>query len=617
MMEVKPNYCAMDTVFGESTVFKVPKYQRAYSWQVNNVKQFCDDLFDLYTQKKTEGHVGQHFLGGIVCVRQGNEDELDEKVIYQLVDGQQRLSTTVLMVSRIINYLQEVKLTGEQSETRDKRVKKYKSKFVTLITEENGKDTEFDRITLSKRDDAYYKEVLQNRFGDSKIKSHILIKNASNEIDRWLKKFNDPVGATVIENVDLMYKVLCKSCRILLLKMTNVSDAYKLFQVINDRGRSLTAGDLLRASSLGTVDRANEHKDDENKIEIDDLEKQWDLITAEGSLSTDKKLITYYTAKKAKSINKTSLFGDFNSNFFSDEEEIPNRIDDIQKQLTKLKNLSEGIWPYADSNLSEYQRAKLHNLVVQFKHTHCLPLLISATELTEKKFYQLVFFLEKFFFMFRVCLNKTMTPVTKAYYRAIKKINECPIKYQVKWFCDDLKVIIEKINLTEFSEKLKSFNYLDDGDNKNLKYLLITLEESSKWVSNGHKGNYLNIYKNHSKTLAQPKSFSIEHVYPANAEPKNKLPEMEALKNELGNLALLYQQENEECGNKLIIDKAAVYDRCRINITKSLSYHEHFTQENKVEREKLLLIDLMIIFSLGYRSVKEISDIFISEEKTE
>ena len=125
-MEVKPNYCSMDTVFGESTIFLVPKYQRAYSWEKNNVTQFCEDLYDLYDKKKENDLVGQHFLGGIVCVRQGNEDELDEKVIYQLVDGQQRLSTTVLLVSRMIHFLQELKLTGSESETRDKRVIKYK-----------------------------------------------------------------------------------------------------------------------------------------------------------------------------------------------------------------------------------------------------------------------------------------------------------------------------------------------------------------------------------------------------------------------------------------------------------------------------------------------------------
>ena len=100
-MDVKPNYCKLSSAFSDGTIFRVPKYQRAYSWKKDNVTQFCEDMNELY-QSHINDEPTEHFLGGIVCVKVEADNGLDERNIYQLVDGQQRLSTTILYFSRLI-----------------------------------------------------------------------------------------------------------------------------------------------------------------------------------------------------------------------------------------------------------------------------------------------------------------------------------------------------------------------------------------------------------------------------------------------------------------------------------------------------------------------------------
>ncbi|ELB2876074.1 DUF262 domain-containing protein, partial [Vibrio alginolyticus] len=119
-MDVKPNYCSLEQVFSENTLLKVPKYQRAYSWQKDNIDQFTSDIEVLFKSFQSGATDENHFLGGVVCVRIPNKDVLDDKVVYQLVDGQQRLSTTVLLISRLIHFLKGMKLNEESSGIRER-----------------------------------------------------------------------------------------------------------------------------------------------------------------------------------------------------------------------------------------------------------------------------------------------------------------------------------------------------------------------------------------------------------------------------------------------------------------------------------------------------------------
>lgn len=596
-MDVKPNYCSLEQIFSENTLLMVPKYQRAYSWEKDNVEQFTSDI-ELLFNNFQNGRVDEnHFLGGLVCVRVPNDDVLDDKIVYQLVDGQQRLSTTVLLISRLIHFLKAMKLDDQNSGIRERRVIKYRSKFIEFTAEENGKDVNFPRITLSRRDlDYFHAVVLHGVVGESDLASHKLIKGAISKIDVWLKSlFKDQSEDDVLRNSDMLFRVISSALKILMIKMSDVNDAYRLFQVINDRGRSLTAGDLLRASSLGMYDTGNIPDS-----EIEALENVWDAITVDGATSTDNKLIAYYNSNVGRMVRKSALFEDFNKEFFRDSADIKHEITKLSDGVNLYSLLSRGAWPYKASNLTGYQRKKLYNLVVIFKHSHCLPLLMSATKLSEKKFYQLTFFLEKFFFVFKVALDKRMGPVTKLYNSTIEKINENPSHYQVKWFLDGLREIIaSKIRYSEIVSYIDGLFYVSDGDNRHIKYILSTFEENHRWLKNGNFHPVL-MYKNAFKGLVDDSFiYTIEHLYPANAPEGDKNFEMEELKNKLPNLTLLYEQDNSRFRNFPFIIKKGEYLHARLNTTIELSNLDGFEKNQFLDRRELLITQFGKIFSFG------------------
>ena len=74
--------------------FVVPSHQRDYAWSDDDVKQLFDDVIDAI-KKKSESY----FLGLLVFLYSGDS--------YTILDGQQRLATTVIVFAAIRDWLRQ------------------------------------------------------------------------------------------------------------------------------------------------------------------------------------------------------------------------------------------------------------------------------------------------------------------------------------------------------------------------------------------------------------------------------------------------------------------------------------------------------------------------------
>lgn len=101
---IEPKYHTLNTLFAER-VFRIPKYQRFYSWEK---KQRADLFSDLRTLAK-KGEDRHHFMATVVCLRTNEVKPIDsvEYRIYDIVDGQQRLTTLILLLKAIQKSLVE------------------------------------------------------------------------------------------------------------------------------------------------------------------------------------------------------------------------------------------------------------------------------------------------------------------------------------------------------------------------------------------------------------------------------------------------------------------------------------------------------------------------------
>jgi hypothetical protein len=222
--------------FGLASILKqnqlvVPPNQREYSWTVKEVRT----LFQDFAKAISEGD-GSYFLGTIVTIpRTGGALEV--------VDGQQRLATTAIMLSAIRDYLQ----------SRDAMIaESIDSEFLTVI--DRVSRARIPRLRLNLDDNDYFRARLT---GTQSVPaatkpSHVLLDaaftEAQEQVIRIVAGFDErDHGDTLNRWINFMEA----RALAVLLRVPNDADAYRMFETLNDRGLRTSQSDLVKNYLFG------------------------------------------------------------------------------------------------------------------------------------------------------------------------------------------------------------------------------------------------------------------------------------------------------------------------------------------------------------------------------
>ena len=108
---VQPKEFNIENIF-EGNKYVIPLYQRNYAWGIDEIEQLLDDIYDAPVDR-------DYFLGSLIV------NYYTEKDIFEVIDGQQRLTTLYLLLSYLDkNYLNEDSLQFEAREKSNKTLKK-------------------------------------------------------------------------------------------------------------------------------------------------------------------------------------------------------------------------------------------------------------------------------------------------------------------------------------------------------------------------------------------------------------------------------------------------------------------------------------------------------------
>jgi len=224
--------------------YKIPPYQREYSWQKENWEKLFDDILE---------NDSGYFLGSIISI--------DEGRYANLIDGQQRLSTISLLLNALYavittyneTYSEEKILDYVENENKVLSYGKMKKllfdddiKLILSIQNQNQNDYEYllfanrvDKNILAKEKPPY--------FGKRKVsRAFEYFKNRLLEVDSDGVKLFD---------IDDIFEYLTKVVSALMVKIEvdDISSAFTLFESINNRGIPLTPIDLIKNSIIGKI----------------------------------------------------------------------------------------------------------------------------------------------------------------------------------------------------------------------------------------------------------------------------------------------------------------------------------------------------------------------------
>ena len=243
------NIVSLDELF-HKRLFRVPDYQRGYSWENQQVREFLEDL-----ELLPEGRY--HYTGTIVLheVDSDNERMDTDGNAYtpvDVVDGQQRLTTIVLLLDAIRRTLSDL------SDTAKGLSQGIKKNFVSA-QEING--LPLFKLTLNSDTDHFFKDsILAEQPGveGPQITSERRLVNAKQQIARYLVDRVDNQNDTKEEWLRTLYRKLATQLRFTLYGVEDDAEVGIIFEVMNDRGKPLTDLEkvknyLLYASTSLTV----------------------------------------------------------------------------------------------------------------------------------------------------------------------------------------------------------------------------------------------------------------------------------------------------------------------------------------------------------------------------
>ncbi len=269
--------------------YRVPPYQREYSWQVPQWEELFDDLIEAE---------GAHFLGTIITLNQ-TADAIDASVL-ELVDGQQRMTTITLLMAAVYRTLQDN--IDELSEDDKFEMQNLRRQ---IVRSPDGRSRVIPQIQGHNQDD--YKTVLaeaglnveadKQRFV-TRRRIHRCYKHFQQEIGELAERDDASVVATALRVLSAVNEAI-----IVKIEVESHADAFVLFESLNNRGMPLTPVDLIKNHLLAEAER-------QDQAEVSVTFKRWNsmLINLGDNYATQERFLRqYYNAFKTDLPTVTSV----------------------------------------------------------------------------------------------------------------------------------------------------------------------------------------------------------------------------------------------------------------------------------------------------------------------
>lgn len=596
-MNIDPAYTSIGSLFAYKPMFFIPKYQRAYAWDTESVSDFTKDLKKCFEKRKSNSPVN-HFFGGILSVKHSVPGTVNQHK-YEIIDGQQRIATFTLLVSCLVKIYKELQaeantLGDAANEAIIKgRIEKLSERFIEFSQEVQRVVTPVEVLELSRADQSFYKELIRDIHPSPSRDSHNKILYAYNSLRSTIQSIiaSHTRIEDKIDDLEIVQNILDNDFTILHMVTGSREDAFRLFQVINDRGTNLTDGDLLRAKTLELLEGFNQQQDA--------VERMWDEILADPPTDTKNYLNWIYESYQGNRPQQNALFDMFLNKFFPQNQQISLTLHDAQQIYETVKNIHEDIlkcrkllkgqWLYPEQQpITGWDRTRLNILLVELGHDLSIPLFLAAAKLDHRLFSEIVQIVERTFFRYKIICNQHATPLKSIYYQESLAIRQNPNSYTISNLKTKLQNLISaKAIDSTFTNALNMLEYKESGGNKPLKYFLMTVEYYYQWYKNGATGTPVCVDKSRVYDFA---GTSIEHVYPRNADSSVLDSSLEPLKNTLGNLTIMDPAQNTLGRNDPFTIKAPLYKQSSVLLTQEIGAKTRWTQ-SEIENQKQLLID--------------------------
>lgn len=296
-MKFTPTSLTINQLFNSANEqYVIPTYQRRYSWTEKQIWDLIEDVGQIEPGD-------QHLLGMLVCLAGHHKAGLNQ---LEVVDGQQRLTTVVILLECIRQIFEKEGLTDAARDIS----------MLLLAVPPSGKAEQ--KVLLDSIDSEEFKDHVAQRVDRTYINQRLL------DAFRVVREdaIAEEIGKSNIKGIqDFVYK-LRNQAVVIRLDVSEARDAFKLFETINNRGLRLSPTDIVKNFLLGNAARFGD-------AALDRARKSWaELLHHLDGINSDAFFRYYLMSLLQVRVKKIEVVSRFKSLFMTQVAEaakLPDR----------------------------------------------------------------------------------------------------------------------------------------------------------------------------------------------------------------------------------------------------------------------------------------------------
>lgn len=526
-------------LMGNGLRYEVPKFQRDYTWEIEHWDDLWQDIKALMVNEDSE-----HYMGYLVLQTSNNKE-------FQIIDGQQRLTTMSLVVLATLKCLKALVEAGVDADNNLKRKDSLLNSYigyidpVTLISN--------NKLKLNRNSDDYYKQHLV-------LLKELPLRNTNTSekhmrecfnwyFDRISKEYKtgERLAAFIDNIVDKLFFTV--------IEVTDQLNAFKVFETLNARGVQLSSSDLLKNYLFSVVDETRPHIS-----EIEELENIWSKVVGKLGEQKFEDYLRYYWNSTNKSVGKKNLFKVIKGSIKSKEQvfELIRNLNDTADIYLAIQNPEDEFWKTQPEIRKSLKALKLF----QIRQTNSL-FLSALRNLDMVKFEKLARICTVISFRYNV-IGGLNPNIQEDVYNGVA----LKIAADKNFLASDFQGIYVSDSNFENDFSTKEFKNTS-RNHKIVKYILSKIEA----YQFNHDIDYDSDF------------YTVEHILPENADDTWNGFSFEEINRSIyriGNLTLLEKKLNREADQKPYTQKINYFLQSNSELTKSIPEHFDTWNEDKV-----------------------------------
>lgn len=527
----------------------IPRFQRPYSWQKEEVEELLNDIIE---------NEENYFIGSIVTYKSNGDFK-------GIVDGQQRLTTLILVLSAV-KYIATDLSNNDLAEG-------------TSIYLERKNDINKDTPTIN-TETSYptYQKIITGEYLNHELNPVLLeekqildifefIKCYINKyLDSFVSKMTNSERKNEVKNdklLELRNKIL--NLVVIYIELDDEDDAYTIFETLNTRGMDLSNADLIKNYVMQKLDTRSSA--------LDTPKDNWNnlaqyITNSKDSLSS---FLLYQWISHNGFCAQKDLFKNIRKKYnskLSVKKYIENlESDKIVFRYIRTQNSAKELGLNDQKIFCSLQALSMFKVK---QHTSAIMLAIREYKnhkISLKQLQQFISKIEKFHFKYNTITSSRTSATSSVYKNFIAKYNklvdDCNIKNQ---YIRDFKFPLELIPSKEdFIDNFKKIYFINDYTKykKIIRYILEKIE---------------NYHITHTVPIAYDQ-YTIEHLI-----PQDKIGEFSELEiGQIGNLIFVTKNVQDKLKNKTLKDKLQILTELKIQIPFNNFESEYDKWTNEID----------------------------------